>query len=341
MRRDRWLLAGLGGIALFAAGVWVGSWRSQAGAPVGITTGQADAMLEEFKQIRAALERPPAQDVVRAAPPAAPAPPPVRNVQVSIADSYAMGSEQASLTLVEFADYQCPFCAQFHTGAFAQLKQDYIDAGKLRFVSRDLPLPFHQQAEQAAQAARCAGDQGAYWEMRHLLLTNSASLSDEAYGTFAKELSLNVKRFQRCLDEHTHQEAVRADAAAAGAAGLTGTPSFVLGKASGDTVDGVTLIGAQPYQAFETSINDLLAGKAPSPPQGGGGPTAYETIKEVDLSGLPEPQRAQVLRTANTERCPCGCQMTLAQCLNTDATCPIRSNHLARVRQLVAEAGAL
>lgn len=161
---------------------------------------------------------------------------------------------------MEFTDYQCPFCSRFHTSAFEQLKTDYIDTGLVRFVSRDLPLPFHGQAMGAAKAARCAGDQNpeAYWQMRHLLLVNSSALSRENMLTYAQDLSLNVERFTTCLDSDQHLTNIQRDVADASTAGLTGTPSFVLGTASGNTVAGPTIIGAQPYEAFEAQIKQLL-----------------------------------------------------------------------------------
>lgn len=224
----------------------------------GITQEQADAILSELKAIRTLLEQQQAAGVV---PPAARPAPPVQDVTVSIENSPSLGRADAPLTLVEFADYQCPFCTRFHTGAFEQLKQNYIDTGKVRFVSRDLPLAFHGQAEKAAQAARCAGEQDAdaYWTMRHQLLTNASTLSEENMIRYAQELSLDTDSFTACLTSGKHAAAVQRDLAEANAAGLSGTPSFVLGRVSGTTVEGTAIVGAQPYQNFEANIKELLA----------------------------------------------------------------------------------
>jgi len=225
----------------------------------GITKEQAEAILSELRQIRTLLEKQQAQGVAR--PAAAQPAPQAQNVRVSIEHSPSLGQADAPLTLVEFADYQCPFCTRFHTGAFAELKKNYIDTGKVRFVSRDLPLPFHNQAEKAAQAARCAGDQdaAAYWKMRHLLLTNSSTLSEANMIRYAQELSLDVELFKACLASGKHAAAIQRDLADASTAGLTGTPSFVLGRTSGTTVEGIAIIGAQPYQNFEARIKELLS----------------------------------------------------------------------------------
>src|SRR5712692_8333967 len=133
----------------------------------GISQEQADSIVTELKQIRQLLEKQQVQ-LARVMAPQQPAPPPPpEKVQMSIGNGwYAIGRDDAPVTLVEFADYQCPYCKRFHTDAYAELKKNYIDTGKVRFVSRDLPLEFHPFAMKAAEAARCAGDQQKYWELR-------------------------------------------------------------------------------------------------------------------------------------------------------------------------------
>ncbi len=248
------LAAWLGAALAWPVGAWAG----------GITTEQGEAILSELKEIRALLERQQAPPWAAAPPgqPAAAAQPPAQSstAKISIEHAFSMGKADAPLTLVEFADYQCPFCTRFHESAFEELKKNYIDTGLVRFVSRDLPLPFHGEATNAARATRCAGDQHpeAYWKMRHLLLVNSSALSRENMLKYAGELSLNTDRFRTCLDSDQYQADVQRDLADATAAGLSGTPSFVLGTSSGNTVEGPTIIGAQPYSAFETKIKELL-----------------------------------------------------------------------------------
>ena len=87
-----------------------------------------------------------------------------------------LGDKNAPLTVVEFTDYQCPFCQRFHVTSYPDLKKNYIDTGKVRFYSRDLPLDFHANAMRAAQAARCANDQGQYWKMREIMSANPDKL---------------------------------------------------------------------------------------------------------------------------------------------------------------------
>jgi len=122
-------------------------------AQSGLTKEQGEAILNELRQIRLLLERQPRPAAVQPAPAAAP------RVRVSVTPGrdWCRGREDAPLTLVEFSDYQCPFCKRFYATTFGELKRDYIDTGRLRYVSRDLPLANHPQARLAAKAARCAG----------------------------------------------------------------------------------------------------------------------------------------------------------------------------------------
>ncbi|MBI4353778.1 MAG: DsbA family protein [Candidatus Omnitrophica bacterium] len=244
------------GAVLMLMGVMAGRLLSGSSSPSGLTKAEAQQILDELKQLRAAVERAPAPAVAQAAAPAAPTQP--QTVSVSIEGSPSMGRDDAPLTLVEFADIQCPFCGRFHTQTFPQLKENFIDKGLLRFVSRDLPLPFHGEAEKAALAARCAGDQGRYWEMRDALLKAPSTLSTDTMLAQAATLSLNADQFKDCLDQKKYADVVQKDASDAQAAGLGGTPSFVLGKTSGNTVQGVAIVGAQPYASFESKIKELL-----------------------------------------------------------------------------------
>jgi protein-disulfide isomerase len=128
----------------------------------GVTREQADAILAELRQIRQLLDKQ-QQDAVQQIP---------SKVQISVASSWhAIGRDDAPVTILEFTDLQCPFCRQFHEETFPMIKKNYIDTGKVRFVSRDMPLKaVHPYAQKAAEAVRCAGDQGKYWELRNAIL---------------------------------------------------------------------------------------------------------------------------------------------------------------------------
>jgi protein-disulfide isomerase len=223
-----------------------------------ITKEQADAIVAELKQIRQLLEKQQAQ-LARAVPPTPVAPAPPEKVQMNVGNGwYAIGRADAPVTLVEFADFQCPFCKKFHSEAYAELKKNYIDTGKVRFVSRDLPLEFHAFALKAAEAARCAGDQQKYWELRDALYANAAPVNDEVISKAAETISLDKAAFQTCLSSEKYKAEVQKDASEAAALQISGTPTFVLAKSFKDKLDGVRIVGAQPFVAFQTAIEGIL-----------------------------------------------------------------------------------
>ena len=180
-----------------------------------------------------------------------------QRVTLDVSANNAIGSKSAPVTIVEFTDYQCPFCRQFQTEAFQKLKENYIDKGKVRFVSLDLPLKMHANALKAAQAAWCAGDQSKYWEMRSLLLAND-NLGAEAALAYADKLGMDKASFRACFDSDKYAKQVNAETAQAGDLGISGTPTFIVGRTEGKAVDGVKLMGILSYAQLESRITTLL-----------------------------------------------------------------------------------
>jgi protein-disulfide isomerase len=229
--------------------------------PEGMTKDQADAILNELRQIRQLLER---QQATAAAQLARPATAPASDkVKMSVGTGwYSMGRDDAPVTMVEFTDYQCPFCRRFEADSFAQLKKDYIDTGKVRFVSRDLPLEFHPNAPAAAVAARCAGEQHKFWEMRDAMMLDTATdLGPDSILKYGQKTNLDMTAFSACLKDKKFTEAIKKDTADAGTLGISGTPSFVIGKTDKSEIAGVRIVGAVPYPVFDSAIKDLLATK--------------------------------------------------------------------------------
>jgi protein-disulfide isomerase len=219
-----------------------------------ITRDQAEAILQELKLIRAALEKNP------------PAPQRVTNQkrtlpeEVNISDSRerSLGRADAPLVLVEFTDYECPFCKRFHQETFAKLKSEFIDTGKVRFVSHDLPLSFHANAGRAAEAARCAADQGKFWEMRESL-ASAQDLSASSLASQGKQIGLDNDAFQKCTETEKYQKAVRDEAVEANSMSIVATPSFVLGRVMPDgKINGKLVVGAMPLPSFEALIREQL-----------------------------------------------------------------------------------
>jgi protein-disulfide isomerase len=186
---------------------------------------------------------------------------PPASVVIDPGDNEFRGESTARLTLVEFSDYQCPFCGRHVRETYPQIQEEYIETGKLRYVFLDLPLEsIHKLAFKAAEAANCAGEQGKYWEMHDRLFENQKAL--EPWTTHAEAVGLNVAQFEACLASGKQAEEVRRDMAEARKAGITGTPGFFLAytDSKSSTLRTVaSLKGAQPFAAFKAEIDRLLA----------------------------------------------------------------------------------
>src|ERR1051326_8300199 len=188
----------------------------------GITRQQADQILNELRLIRQLLEKQgskePKEELTRA--------------RLNLQGFAMLGSKDAPLTVVEFTDYQCPFCQRFHTTSFPDLKKNYIDTGKVRFYSRDMPLDFHANAMRAAEAARCAADQGQgqFWKMRDIMGSNPDKLDLEHILGFASDLKLDANTLRTCVETEKYKNAVQTDVLEAMKIGANATPTFVIGK---------------------------------------------------------------------------------------------------------------
>jgi protein-disulfide isomerase len=177
------------------------------------------------------------------------------------AREFSLGRSDAPLTLVEFTDYQCPFCRRFQAETFPLIKKNYIDTGKVRFIVRDLPLEFHSSARPAAEAAHCAAEQGKFWEMHAALLTGADPLANGGIDQRARAVGLDLTRLHECMRAARYEAAIAANAAAADALGINGTPAFVLGRVQNGELVGEVGSGAQPYVAFDEAIKELLAAR--------------------------------------------------------------------------------
>src|SRR5437870_2964473 len=148
---------------------------------------------------------------------------------IGIADEPFKGDRKARVAVIEFSDYQCPFCGRYVTNTFSQIENDYVETGKVKYVFRDLPLEFHKNAFKAAEAAHCAGEQGKFWEMHDLLFQNQAALAPEQLPGYAKSLGLSEAGFSRCMESGQFAAGIKKDIADAGTVGISGTPTFLIG----------------------------------------------------------------------------------------------------------------
>ncbi len=169
-----------------------------------------------------------------------------------------MGSSDALVTIVEFTDYQCPFCRSFENTTFGKIRKKYVDTGKVRFVIRDLPLvDMHPDAMLAAEAARCAGDQGKFWPMHDALFGDVSKLDENGLIAAAESVKLEMVVFRSCLENGKHKTEIQNDMQVASSLQINGTPSFLVGKSTGGEVSGVFIVGAQPFSVFEARLREI------------------------------------------------------------------------------------
>lgn len=173
--------------------------------------------------------------------------------QISVDDDPSLGNDTAKVIIVDFSDYQCPFCKNFHTNILPELKKDYINTGKVKYVYRDFPLKIHKSAINAAMAADCAGEQGKYWEMHDKLFDNQniwskADNSMELFKSYGIELRLNTYTFNECLDSEKYKDEINKDKEEGLSYGASGTPTLYL--------NGQILRGgySQDYEAFQNYL---------------------------------------------------------------------------------------
>lgn len=209
------------------------------------------AIQKELQEIKTLLQS-------RAAPPNLPP----QNVTVNVGDNPTKGDKKAKLTLIEFSDYQCPFCARHFRETLPQIERDYVKTGKLRYVFRDFPIEsIHREAFKAHEAANCAGEQGKYWEMHDRLFQDQNQLGVEELPKHAKAIGLNGAAFQQCLDSGKQAADIRKDLTDGQNAGVRGTPTFFFGvqEADSQTIKVLRMIvGAQSYAQFKEAVEWAL-----------------------------------------------------------------------------------
>ena len=221
----------------------------------GISKDQGNAILEELKSIRQELNQIKQKGLVQQGRAKSAIP---KTAKVSTLGNPAQGDLKAPVTMVEFTDYQCPYCQRFFSKAYQELKKKYVDTGKLRFVLRDLPLPSHAYARPAAISTHCAGEQDKLWEMHDVLFEARGKLSPADILDHANKIGLEVASFKSCLTSGRYNKDIEQDVKEAKLAGIRGTPSFVLGRTTDNVVDGTLLRGTWPFVTFKDEIEKLL-----------------------------------------------------------------------------------
>lgn len=188
---------------------------------------------------------------------------------VSLADTSKgfagkLGNDDAPIVIVEYSDFQCPFCRSWFNDSKSRLQTEYIDTGKVQLVYKDFPLSFHPMAQPYAEAARCAGDQGKFWEFHDKIFEEQSkfgqgtinNITTDDVKKWAANFGLNTTEFNSCLDTSKYSATIQSNFSDGSAAGVSGTPSFIIGTRDGT---GQLLVGAQPYSNFKSAIDALLS----------------------------------------------------------------------------------
>lgn len=198
--------------------------------------------------------------------PSRPATPRTLTIDLLLQGEPVLGKSSAPVTVVEFSDYECPYCRLFQQDIFPQLKRDFIDKGLVRFIHKDLPLPFHPQAEPSAAVARCAQKKEAFWQVHSALFAQQTCLACRGPAAIAVAAGLDDDQLKSCLKDPGILEAVRSNASEAGLHDIRATPTFVIGPTIAELRHrGRVIEGALPWPQFQALIKQELAKAKPSP----------------------------------------------------------------------------
>ena len=212
-------------------------------------------ILQELRELKKLLEAGTISPAVRSSPVAT----------LNVRGEPFKGEPGARIAIVEYSDFECPFCGKYSREIYPQIVDRYVKTGKVRYYFRDLPLPIHPNALPAALAARCAGDQGKFWEMHDSLFANQAALSPKDFADRAAALGLDQAKFNDCFTRAKYADAIRRVASGARQMGIDGTPAFAIGQVRPDgeviTVNQVAL-GADSFDEFKAVLDEVLAAAA-------------------------------------------------------------------------------
>ena len=185
--------------------------------------------------------------------------PPKLTTELLLTGEPSLGSASAPLTIVEFSDFECRYCQQFHQTVLPNLKKQYIQTGLVRFIHKDLPLPFHRQAVPAAAAARCAGEQNKYWTTYGALFDGQSCLQCKGVVAIASERGVDANTLQACMNRDATKALINANRSEAQLHGIRATPTFVIGPTrSDDTHRGKIVEGALPWPQFKMMLDEEL-----------------------------------------------------------------------------------
>ena len=178
---------------------------------------------------------------------------------IDIEGEPTMGSSTAPITIVEFSDFECPYCKRFHEGTFKQLKKTYIDKGLVRFIHKDLPLPFHSNALLAATTARCAQEEGEYWNAYDALYSQQDCLSCKGPTAIVEKTGVSRKTLEQCSKSEEIRKTININISEAELNGIRATPTFVIGPTQKKAHRGEVTEGAVSWELLKYKIDKHLA----------------------------------------------------------------------------------
>ncbi len=242
------------GAATFLAGFLLAN--STTGGNSYVTRSDLEDSVGKLESKLDSLQKP--STVVQPSAPSAPS-----LIKVSIDDDPMKGNADAQLTIIEFSDFQCPFCARFHEQSLSQIEENYVNTGKAKFVYRDFPLEsIHPNAKSAALAAQCANEQGMFWDYHDKLFNGQSEWQSQGvdqlsttFVDYATDLKLDSKQFESCYSTAKYAGEISKDSADAIQYGVTGTPTFFIGN---DKEGFVKIVGNSPFALFQETINRQL-----------------------------------------------------------------------------------
>lgn len=181
-------------------------------------------------------------------------------IEIDLRNTFPLGQESAKYAIVEFTDYQCPYCLKHSKKIVPKIKQQFIDSGVIKYFIKDFPLSFHGQAKKAAIASRCSGQQGKFWKMHEMIISNNKKLSENVFLSFASQLNIDILAFKNCLKNPDIEKMVDADISEGDILGVQGTPAFFIGRIKNNKlIVFKKLFGSQSFSSFSKVINTMAS----------------------------------------------------------------------------------
>jgi protein-disulfide isomerase len=269
IKRSTFIKLAVVGIAALMVSAFLAGYNLRSGIIENTTQAQLTSAIQALQN------QPPPQIIQQQTPPiqqgpsapipsAAPPPPPPQNISsISLDGAPVKGKPDAPITLVEFLDFQCPFCSRFSSETLPQIVKEYVDTGKVKFVSKHFPMDgLHLNAQSAAIAAECANEQGKFWEYHDVLFANqtqwenqSGNQTAQTFKQYATKLGLDMNKFNTCFDSNKYQEKVSKELQEGSTYGVSGTPAFYIGN---EEIGYTQIVGAQPFVSFKAIIDQKL-----------------------------------------------------------------------------------